>query len=99
VWFGVISWIFFSGRKDDPRIHTNLHAYGVRLSSITGSVELALSDNLNAQFEASSIVSNVLSDIPKVKLSTDGRSDFEAQIGSGITISSVRGGIRLRKLD
>jgi hypothetical protein len=75
---------------------------GLRLSSIVGGVELALSDDLNAQFAASSIVGNVLSDIPKVKLSTDGRSDFEAQIGSGgpmINISSVRGGIRLRKLD
>ncbi|HEV8366898.1 MAG TPA: hypothetical protein VGQ39_03015 [Pyrinomonadaceae bacterium] len=75
---------------------------GLRLSSIVGSVELALSDNLNAQFEASSIVGNVVSDIPAVKLLADRRSDFEAQIGSGgpvITISSVRGGIRLRKLD
>ena len=75
---------------------------GVRLSSVVGGIELALSDNLNAQFEASSIVGNVLSEIPNVKLSTDGRSDFEARIGSGgpmITISSVRGGIRLRKLD
>jgi len=75
---------------------------GLRLSSIVGGIELALSDNLNAHFEASSIVGNVLSDIPTVKISTDGRSDFEAQIGSGgppITISSVRDGIRLRKLD
>ena len=75
---------------------------GVRLSSITGGIELALSDSLNAQFEASSIVGNVVSDIPEIKLLTEGRSDFEAQIGSGgplITISSVRGGIRLRKLD
>ena len=74
---------------------------GLRLSSIVGSVELALSDNLNAQFVASSIIGNVVSDIPTVKLLTDGRSDFEAHIGSGgplITISSVRGGIRLRKL-
>ena len=75
---------------------------GVRLSSIVGGIELALADNLNAQFEASSIIGNVVSDIPNIKLSTDGRSDFEAQIGSGgplISISSVRGGIRLRKLD
>jgi hypothetical protein len=75
---------------------------GLRLSSIVGGIELALSDNLNAQFEASSIVGNVVSDIPEVKLATDRRSDFEAQIGSGgprIDISSVRGGIRLRKLD
>ena len=75
---------------------------GLRLSSIVGGIELALSDNLNAQFAASSIVGNVLSDIPTVKISTDGRSDFQAQIGSGgprIDISSVRGGIRLRKLD
>jgi DUF4097 and DUF4098 domain-containing protein YvlB len=75
---------------------------GVRLSSIVGSVELALSDNLNAQFEASSIIGNVVSDIPSIKLINDRRADFEAQIGSGgpvITISSVRGGIRVRKLD
>ena len=75
---------------------------GVSLSSVVGGIELALSDNLNAQFEASSIIGNVLSDIPNVKVSTDGRSDYEAQIGSGgprIDISSVRGGIRLRKLD
>jgi hypothetical protein len=75
---------------------------GLRLTSVVGGIELALSDNLNARFESSSIVGNVLSDIPTVKVSTDGRSDFEARIGSGgplITISSVRGGIRLRKLD
>ena len=75
---------------------------GVRLSSIIGGIELALSDNLNAQFEASSVVGNVVSGIPNIKLITEGRSDFEAQIGSGgpvISISSVRGGIRLRKLN
>ena len=75
---------------------------GLRLSSIVGGIELALSDDLNAQFQASSIIGNVVSDIPNVKLATDGRSDYEAQIGSGgpaINISSVRGGIRLRKLD
>jgi len=75
---------------------------GVRLSSIVGGIELALSDNLNAQFVANSVIGNVVSDIPNIKLLTDGRSDFEAKIGSGgpvITTSSVRGGIRLRKLD
>ena len=74
---------------------------GVRLSSITGGIELGLSDNLNAQFVADSIVGNVISHIPNIKILTDGQSDFEAQIGSGghrITISSVRGGIRLHKL-
>ena len=76
---------------------------GLRLSSIVGGVELALSDNLNAQFEASSVIGNVVSDIPNVKVSTDDQSNvFAAQIGSGgprINVSSVRGGIRLRKLD
>ena len=75
---------------------------GARLSSIVGGIELALSDNLNAQFVANSVVGNVVSDIPNIKLSTDGQSDFKAQIGSGgpvIAISSVRGGIRLRKLN
>jgi hypothetical protein len=74
---------------------------GVRLSSITGGIELGLSDNVNAQFVADSIVGNVISDIPNIKIETDGRSDYEARIGSGghrITISSVRGGIRLHKL-
>ena len=75
--------------------------HGVRLSSIVGGIDLGLSDNLNAQFVANSIIGNVISDIPSVKLSTDGRSDFEAQIGSGrppINISSVRGGIHLHSL-
>src|SRR6476660_8534877 len=56
---------------------------GLRLSSVVGGIKLALSGNLNAKFEASSIIGNVLSDIPNVKVSTDGRSDFEARIGSG----------------
>jgi len=75
---------------------------GVRVSSVVGGIELALSDNLNAQFSANSIIGNVVSDIPTIKLSTDRQSNFEAQIGSGgprISISSVRDGIRLRKLD
>jgi hypothetical protein len=74
---------------------------GVNLSSIVGGIELSLSDRLNAQFVANSIIGNVISDHPSIKLSTEGRSDFEAQIGSGgprITISSVRGGIRLYTL-
>jgi hypothetical protein len=74
---------------------------GIRLSSITGGIELGLSDNLNAQFVADSIVGNVISDIADIKIITDGESDYQAQIGSGgqkITISSVRGGIRIRKL-
>ncbi len=74
---------------------------GVRLSSIVGGIELGLSDSLNAQFVANSIIGDVVSDIPGIKLSTDGQLDFKAQIGSGgppITISSVRGGIRLHKL-
>lgn len=75
---------------------------GVRLSSIVGGIELALSDNLNAQFEANNIIGNVVSDSPNIKLLTDRRFEFEAQIGSGgplISISSVKGGIRLSKLD
>ena len=59
---------------------------------------------INAEFAAERVVGNVVSDIPNVKIVTivtDGRSDYEARIGSGghrITISSVRGGVRLRKL-
>jgi hypothetical protein len=74
---------------------------GVHLSSITGAIELGLSDDLNAEFTADSIVGNVISDIATIKISTGGRSDFAARIGSGgprIAISSVRGEIHLRKL-
>ena len=74
---------------------------GVRVSSIEGGIELRLADNLNAQFVASSIIGNVTSDIAYIKILSDGRPDYEAVIGSGgprINISSVRGGIRLRKL-
>jgi hypothetical protein len=38
---------------------------------------------LSAQFAADSVVGTVVSDIPNIELSTDGQSDFEAQIGSG----------------
>lgn len=77
---------------------------GVHLSSVIGGVELGLSNNLNAEFVADRVVGNVISDIPNIRIVTivtDGRSNYEARIGSGgqrITISSVRGGIRLRKL-
>lgn len=77
---------------------------GVHLSSVVGGIELRLSNNLNAEFVADRVVGNVISDIPNIKIVTivtDGRSDYEARIGSGghrITISVVRGGIRLRKL-
>ena len=74
---------------------------GVRLSSIIGGIDLGLSDTLNAEFAASSIIGDVVSEIPGVKLSTEGQLDFKAQIGLGgppITISSVRGGIRLHKV-
>ena len=77
---------------------------GVHLSSVVGGVELGLSNNLNAEFVADRVDGNVISDIPNIKIVTivtDGRSSYEARIGSGgqmITISSVRGGIRLRKL-
>jgi len=74
---------------------------GVRLSSITGGIDLGLSDNLNAEFVANSIIGNVVSDSANIKILTGGRSDYEARIGSGgyrISISSVVGGIRLHKL-
>ena len=75
--------------------------HGIRLSSIIGGIELGLSDNLNAQFVADSIIGNVISDIADIEILTRDQYNYEAQIGSGgrrITISSVRGGIRLRKL-
>ena len=77
---------------------------GVHLSSVVGGIELGLSNNLNAEFVADRVDGNVISDIPNIKIVTivtDGRSNYEARIGSGgqrITISIVKGGIRLRKL-
>ena len=74
---------------------------GVRLSSVEGGIELSLADNLNARFVADSITGNVTSDTADIKIATGGRPYYEAVLGSGgptITVSSVRGGIRLRKL-
>ena len=74
---------------------------GMRLRSITGGIELGISDSLNAQFVANSVIGNVVSDTPTIKIVNNGRSDYEALIGSGgrrISISSVVGGIRLHKL-
>ena len=75
---------------------------GVRVSSVIGRIELRLSDRLNAQFVARSIDGNVVSDSPAIAIRTrNGPENCEAQIGSGgpaITVSSVRGNIRLRKI-
>jgi putative adhesin len=74
---------------------------GLHLSSIMGEVELRVSSDLNAEFSASSIIGNVVSDDGNVKISTLGEFNYEARIGSGgnrITVSSVRGDIHLRRI-
>lgn len=59
-----------------------------RLSSTTPSSSW-LCQYLEHTILADSIVGNVDTDIPNIKLSTDGQSDFEVQIGSGEPVITI----------
>ena len=74
---------------------------GVHVSSITGGIDLGVSNNLNAELIARNIIGNVQSDAPDIRISTTGHSDYDALIGSGgdrLQISSVVGGIHIYRL-
>lgn len=72
---------------------------GIRISSVSGSVEIGFKSEINADFTAESVTGQVHLDVPNVTRSSDeNSSNVRARIGAGgtpITISSVSGSIRL----
>jgi DUF4097 and DUF4098 domain-containing protein YvlB len=73
---------------------------GVRMSSISGNIEVGLPEGANADWRVSSISGNVTSDAPGVTVQKVGPSNYEGRIGAGgteMTFSSISGNVRFRR--
>ena len=73
---------------------------GIRLSSVTGGVDIGVAAGASADLSVNSIIGDVESDLPDVRVSRDDDQDYRAKIGSGgrsIEISSIVGGVKLRR--
>lgn len=79
----------------------NLGGEGINIKSVSGSVEIAFKDDVNADFSAEHVSGQVYLDVPNVTRDTEAKSpSVRARIGAGgspITISSVSGNIRLTR--
>ena len=79
----------------------NLSPQGIRIRSVSGSIELGFKSDFNADFSADSITGQVHLDVPNVTRESEENSpNVRARIGAGgtpITISSVSGSIRLTR--
>jgi putative adhesin len=76
---------------------------GVKINSVSGSVELRFTDELNAQLSTNSISGKVSIEVPNVTMQSEpGASAIRALIGKGgppISINGVSGGVRLVRGD
>lgn len=72
---------------------------GVKVNSVSGSVELRFTDELNAQLSTNSVSGKVSIEVPNVTMQSEpGASAIRALIGRGgspISINGVSGGVRL----
>ena len=72
---------------------------GVKINSVSGSVELRFTDELDAQFSSNSVSGGVSIELSNVSMQSEpGASAIRAVIGKGgspISINSVSGGVRL----
>jgi DUF4097 and DUF4098 domain-containing protein YvlB len=77
----------------------SLSPQGIRIKSVSGSVEIGFKSEVNADFNAESVSGQVYLNMPNVtRESEEKSSNVRARIGAGgtpITISSVSGNIRL----
>jgi DUF4097 and DUF4098 domain-containing protein YvlB len=74
-----------------------LDADGVSLSGINGNIELQLSADVNADFDARGMNGRVISDLPNVEIDKTKRGSYWARIGTGgtgITAKGINGNIR-----
>jgi len=80
---------------------TSLGDQGLRISSINGGLELRIPATTNAELDVRSVNGGVDSDLPLTVTGTQRRGELRGTIGSGgarIDISSVNGGIHLKRL-
>jgi len=79
----------------------SLSPQGIRINSVSGSIEIGFKSEVNADFSAEHISGEVYLDVPNViRESEEKSSSVRARIGAGgtpITISSVSGNIRLTR--
>ena len=69
---------------------------GIRMSSISGNIEVGLPDGANADWRVSSISGRVIVDAPNVTMQKNGPADFEGRVGGGgteMTFSSISGNV------
>ena len=79
----------------------SLSPQGIRIRSVSGSIELGFKSDLNADFNAVSVSGEVYLDVPNVTRESEEKSpNVRARIGAGgtpISITSVSGNIRLAR--
>jgi hypothetical protein len=79
----------------------NLSREGIHIKSVSGSIEIKFSGEVNADFNANSVSGQVYLNLPNVmRESEENSSNVRARIGGGgtpIVISSVSGNIRLTR--
>ena len=79
----------------------SLSPQGIHIKSVSGSVEIAVKSEVNADFNAEHVSGEVYLDVPNVTRDTEVKSpNVRARIGAGgtpISISSVSGNIRLTR--
>jgi DUF4097 and DUF4098 domain-containing protein YvlB len=85
------------------RVSVNLSQLGggVRINSVSGSVEVGLPDGANADVRVRSVSGEVTADVPGLTLQRIGNgSDFEGRLGAGgtqMSVSSVSGSVRFHR--
>ena len=79
----------------------SLSPEGIRINSVSGSVEIAFKSDINAEFSATGISGQVYLDVPNVIRESEEKSpNVRARIGAGgtsITVTSVSGNVRLTR--
>jgi len=79
----------------------SLSPEGIRINSVSGSIEIGFKSDVNADFNAEHVSGQVYLEVPNVTRDNDEKSsNVRARIGAGgtpITISSVSGSIHLKR--
>jgi DUF4097 and DUF4098 domain-containing protein YvlB len=73
---------------------------GIRMSSISGNIEVGLPEGANADFRVSSISGRVTADAPGVSVRKLGESGYEGRVGAGgteMTFNSISGNVHFRR--
>jgi hypothetical protein len=80
---------------------SRLGPQGINISQVEGSVELGLSDDVNANIRIRAYSGDVKTEIPNAQVTDSGRAEYKARIGSGgadISLSKIEGNIRIRRI-